>query len=36
MCTKQDMYEYLIKVAKQAEEICRYRRDAGNTVYHCV
>ena len=28
MCTKGEMYEYLVKIAKQTEKACAYRRSA--------
>lgn len=36
MCTKNEMYEYLIRIAKTAEEACPYRRTVRDLIHHCL
>ena len=36
LCTKKEMYEYLIRVAKQPQTVCAHGRSFRDTVYHCI
>lgn len=36
MCTKKEMYEYLIRRGKTAKALCTYGCTVGNAVDHCL
>lgn len=36
MCTKSEMYEYLIRIAKTAEKTCAHRCTFGDTLHYCI
>lgn len=36
MCTKSEMYEYLIRIAKQPKKTCAHGCTFRDTLYYCV